>query len=103
MIRIYGFRFLLEKIVASRPKLEKYISQKDIVATLEIIDAFCISVKIRTQAKSPIRDIKDLYLLSLADTIPADYILTGDKDLLVLRTHNQTKILTYSDFVANYL
>lgn len=103
MIRIYGFRFLLEKIVASRPKLEKYISHKDIVATLEIIDAFCINVKIRTQAKSPIRDIKDLYLLSLADTIPADYILTGDKDLLVLRTHNQTKILTYSDFVANYL
>ena len=104
-LEIYVCKELVDELetVASRPKLEKYISHKDIVATLEIIDAFCINVKIRTQAKSPIRDIKDLYLLSLADTIPADYILTGDKDLLVLRTHNQTKILTYSDFVANYL
>ena len=41
---------------------------------------------------------KDLYLLSLAETVHADYILTGDKDLLVLRAHLQTRILTYSEF-----
>jgi predicted nucleic acid-binding protein len=37
-------------------------------------------------------------LLSLADTVQADYIVTGDKDLLVLQVHNQTKIVTYNDF-----
>ena len=30
-----------------------------------------------TKAQSSIRDAKDLYLLSLAETIQADYILTG--------------------------
>lgn len=45
-----------------------------------------------------IRDAKDLYLLSLAETVHADYILTGDKDLLVLEAHLLTRILTYSEF-----
>lgn len=27
-----------------------------------------------------VRDAKDLYLLSLAETVKANYILTGDKD-----------------------
>jgi predicted nucleic acid-binding protein len=51
-----------------------------------------------TKAQSSIRDAKDLYLLSLAETIQADYILTGDKDLLVLESHSQTQILTYSEY-----
>ena len=50
------------------------------------------------KAKSSIRDVKDLYLLSFAETIQADYILTGDKDLLVLESHQQTRIITYSEF-----
>ena len=35
-----------------------------------------------------------------ADEIEADYIITGDKDLLILQTHNQTKIVTYNEFIA---
>ena len=45
-----------------------------------------------------VRDAKDLYLLSLAETVKANYILTGDKDLLVLHKHKQTTILTLTDF-----
>jgi predicted nucleic acid-binding protein len=49
---------------------------------------------------SAVRDAKDLYLLSLADTVYADCIITGDKDLLSLHCHNQTQIMTYSGFVS---
>ena len=52
-----------------------------------------------TIVSSPLRDVNDLYLLALADTTKADYILTGDKDLLILQSYNQTKIVTYNEFV----
>jgi putative PIN family toxin of toxin-antitoxin system len=86
--------------VFSRGKIRKYVSVEDITEFFKLTEASCIFQKILVTAVSPIRDRKDLYLLSLADTIQADYILTGDKDLLVLQTHNQTQIVTYSAFVA---
>ena len=46
------------------------------------------------------RDVKDLYLLSLVDTIPVDYIISGDKDLLVLKKHNTTRTLDYNAFLS---
>lgn len=58
----------------------------------------CFYARIERKVISPIRDEKDLYLLALADTVQADYILTGDKDLLVLKKHNKTCILTYVEF-----
>ncbi len=86
------------KDVSQRGKIRKYIFEQDIWDTLKIMDAYCHFVSIKTKAQSPIRDAKDLYLLSLAETVHADYILTGDKDLLVLKAHLQTRILTYSEF-----
>jgi predicted nucleic acid-binding protein len=44
------------------------------------------------------RDEKDNFLLSLARDAQADYLLTGDKDLLVLRTFEKTQILTIAEF-----
>ena len=92
-ITVYVF-----KDVSQRGKIRKYIFEQDIWDTLKIMDAYCHFVSIKTKAQSPIRDAKDLYLLSLAETVHADYILTGDKDLLVLKAHLQTRILTYSEF-----
>ena len=79
------------KAVVQRPKLKKYIGEKDVLDTLELMSLYCFCVDIEKPAVSPIRDVKDLYLLSLADTIPADYIISGDKDLLVLGKHNETR------------
>ncbi|MBQ6204329.1 MAG: PIN domain-containing protein [Prevotella sp.] len=47
-----------------------------------------------------VRDPKDLYLLALADTIGADYIVSGDADLTDLGQHNQTRIIKITDFKA---
>ena len=40
--------------------------------------------------------------LSFAETVFADFILTGDKDLLALKTHKQTKIVTYREFETSH-
>jgi putative PIN family toxin of toxin-antitoxin system len=93
---------LVEEIqnISTKQKIRKYTSINDIKDISIIINKFCKYAIIRRTAISPVRDIKDLYLLSLADTVQADYIITGDKDLLTLKVHNQTKIVTYNDFVT---
>jgi putative PIN family toxin of toxin-antitoxin system len=88
------------KRTANNEKIKKYATEERIQQTLRLIEKCCVPAQIKTIAvSSGLRDADDLYLLSLADTIQADYILTGDKDLLSLRIHNHTKIITYHQFV----
>jgi uncharacterized protein len=46
------------------------------------------------------RDPKDDFLLALSIDSQADYLLTGDEDLLVLQKIEQTSILKIADFIA---
>jgi uncharacterized protein len=55
-----------------------------------------------TSVTSICRDTKDNYLLSLAKDAGANFLLTGDKDLLVLLTFETTTICTLSDFINNH-
>ena len=45
------------------------------------------------------RDQKDNFLLSLSKDSQANYLITGDKDLLDLKTLENTKIITMSDYL----
>lgn len=71
-----------------------------IVNLFELIHAKCKVINGYSDAESAIRDIKDLYLLSMAESIPADYLVTGDKDLLVLKNHQNTLIITFAEFIS---
>jgi hypothetical protein len=84
--------------VASRDKIQRYIPSTDVSDLLRIIRSFCHSVEIDVDAVSMIRDPKDLYLLSLAETIEAAYIISGDADLTTLRKHGNTRIITLAEF-----
>ncbi len=87
--------------IATEEKIRKYATDERLMQTLELMKASCISYNIgKVAVSSGLRDVNDLYLLSLADTVKADFILTGDKDLLSLQSHNQTKIVTYKEFTA---
>ena len=44
------------------------------------------------------RDPKDNFLLALAKDGSADYLITGDKDLLIMKEFENTKIVTLPDF-----
>ena len=64
-----------------------------------LIREHCYVIEDYPIADSGVRDIKDVYLLSMAEAIPADVVVTGDKDLLVLGKYQNTLILPYSDFL----
>ena len=86
--------------IAFRDKIKKYVTEQRIAETLELIETSCIYVTINnTVILSDLRDPNDMYLLDLAEKINADYILTGDNDLLVLRNHRQTKIVSFMEFM----
>lgn len=97
---IYVCEELLSEIinVARRDKIRKRVSENELQQLLKIIDAFCIKTTISQIAESIIRDPKDVYLLSLAETIDANYIVSGDKDLTDLNQHLKTRIVKLADF-----
>ena len=100
---VYVCARLVEEIrdVAERDKIRKYVTQTDIDDLLAIINAFCQFAVIHTEAPATaIRDPKDLYLLSLAETIGADYIVSGDADLTDIGQYDQTRIMKLADFKA---
>ncbi|MCA0363605.1 MAG: putative toxin-antitoxin system toxin component, PIN family [Bacteroidetes bacterium] len=49
------------------------------------------------------RDKDDNHVLQLAEYIQADYIITGDKDLLILESFLQTKIESPRDFFNQFI
>ena len=100
---VYVCERLIEEIrdVAGRDKIRKHLGPNDFNDLLSIIQAFCKFAFIEAQANSNVvRDPKDLYLLALADTIGASYIISGDTDLTDIGQYKQTKIINLSDFRA---
>ena len=83
-IDVYVCPQLLNEIkdVGNRPKIRSRIADDDVEQLFRLIKAYCIKTNIVNRSLVPIRDSKDLYLLSLSETINADYIISGDKDLL---------------------
>ena len=86
-------------VVLSRPKVSKYISTESVEAMWTLMREKCYAIEEYPVADADIRDPKDVYLLSMADAIPADFIVTGDYDLLTLGKYNRTPILSFSDFM----
>jgi putative PIN family toxin of toxin-antitoxin system len=86
--------------VARRPKFKRFFSISDIEEILEIMEEYAEFVKIQTPIKI-CRDPKDNFLLSLSVDGNADFLLTGDKDLLELTKIGETTILTISDFLQD--
>ena len=84
--------------VAQRPKFKKFFSVKDIEKLLEIFDQFAELIRIKSNLKL-CRDPKDNFLLNMAVDGKADYLVTGDKDLLVIEQIKRTQIITFRDLI----
>ena len=100
-VEVYVSEQLLEEIrtVVARPKFDNLISEETRFYFFEMVYDVCYFTDITVQSESPIRDIKDLYLLSMAESVPVDYIVSGDKDLTDLGEHAGIPILKYSEFL----
>ena len=84
--------------VVRRPKFRRFFSASDLEEILETIDEYADFVNVQTKI-DVCRDPKDNFLLSLAIDGNADFLLTGDNDLLDLIKFGETNIITISDFL----
>ncbi|WP_199317286.1 putative toxin-antitoxin system toxin component, PIN family [Planktothricoides raciborskii] len=84
--------------VTQRPKLQKYFSADKVKELLELLAVIGVSIEIRSEV-SLCRDAKDNFLLALAKDSQANFLITGDADLLTLGSFAGTKIITYQDFL----
>jgi putative PIN family toxin of toxin-antitoxin system len=83
--------------VTQRKQLKKYFPQKSVCELLNLFDTIAKKFEINP-TNFMCRDPKDNFLLDLIDVSMADYLVTGDKDLLALNPFKTAKILTPADF-----
>ena len=91
---------LMEELltVVSRPKFKKYFDNEDIEQLLNLVDFYGEMVDVKSDLKI-CRDAKDNFLLSLSKDGKADFLLTGDHDLLALERIDKTKIISISEYL----
>jgi uncharacterized protein len=83
--------------VTNREKLQKYFSKTDVTELINLLTTHAENIAI-ISTHFINRDPKDNFLLDLIDASQADYLITGDKDLLELNPFKTAKIITPSDF-----
>ena len=85
--------------VAHRPKILRYVNEEQIERVHQLMTQFCELFEVGDTASITNRDPKDIYLLALAESVPVDYIVSGDRDLTDLGSHTDIPILTYGQFL----
>jgi len=90
----------LEKAI-NKPYLAKKVvrAEYDKLVSRLRTDAELVDVQ---SAVDICRDPKDNFLLALAKGGNADYLITGDDDLLVLKEFEKTKIVKLGDFESSF-
>jgi putative PIN family toxin of toxin-antitoxin system len=86
--------------VADRPKFKKYFSKQDIEQLVDLFDVYGEIVDVKSNVKI-CRDAKDNFLLALSRDGKADFLITGDNDLLELTKFDETKIVNFSNYFGN--
>ena len=97
---VFSEELLAEFIeVAKRPKFKKYISTTDVSELLNSINQYALFFEV-LDIEEICRDPKDDFILALAKVSKANYILTGDNDLLVLKKIGKTNITTITSYLS---
>ena len=99
-ILLYSQELIDEFIeVAQRPRFKKYFSTDDLQTLLMTMSARAYFIEISSSIEV-CRDPKDNFLLALAKDGKGTHLITGDKDLLILKTYGKTKILTITEYLT---
>jgi len=85
------------ELVTQRPKLQKYFNQASVEELILLIKTIGKVYLIKPKHLLS-RDAKDSFLLDLIDISKADYLVTGDNDLLELSKFQTASILTPKEF-----
>jgi hypothetical protein len=82
-----------------KPKLKAYFVDNALDKMLSAFEPFTDLIEVETRVKI-CRDSNDDFLLSLSKDGKVDYLITGDNNLLDLKTFGKTKIVTIKDFIV---
>ena len=90
---------LIEEITrsAKHPKLKEYFNKEAVEEMFTSLEPYIDFIEVKSVVNI-CRDTKDNFLLALSKDGNANFLLTGDKDLLVLFKIGKTKIITISQF-----
>lgn len=83
--------------VLLRPKFKRYFSHEDIRELISLLLVKTERIEI-TKYYKECRDTKDNFLLNLCVSGNADYLITGDDDLLSLSPFHGVEIINYKQF-----
>ena len=87
--------------VTQRPKFKRYFtSSENVEELLNFLSTIGEMINLPETLPERCRDSKDDYLLELAVVSDADFLITGDKDLLVIQTIGDYQIVTAMEFDA---
>ena len=99
ILLLYSIDLISELIrVTSRPKFKKYFTDDVFFQLVEVFEAYGEEINIISNLQL-CRDENDNFLLNFSVDGNADFLVTGDKDLLVLKQIEKTKIVSYTDFL----
>jgi len=79
--------------VIQRPKIKKYFTKEKLDQLIDRFEDYGTMIEPKSKIQQ-CRDSNDDFLLELAIDGKADYLVTGDNDLLVLETIGDCKIIT---------
>ena len=85
--------------VIARPMFARYFS----IVERDSLEEFLVKTALPVSPSEKIelcRDPKDDFLLEIANAGDADYLVTGDEDLLVLKAIKRTRIIRLAEFRA---
>ena len=102
-IRFLFSKELIEEInsTTTKPKLKKYFQSNTVVEMLSTFEEYIDMIEVISSVLI-CRDPKDNFLLGLAKDGKADFLITGDKDLLDLGKTGKTIITTITDFLKMF-
>ena len=102
IVLLFSHELMTEFIdVTSREKLKPFFKEEDIASLIDLIEEYGEIVTVNSNVQI-CRDKKDNFLLALAKDGQADYLVSGDKDLLVLESFEKTKIVSLTSFRETY-
>ncbi len=84
--------------VLSDPKEGFILGEQEINDILKVILQYALLVQGQEKVNI-VRDPKDNHILSCALAAKAEYIVTRDKDILILKVFNNIKIITPEEFL----
>jgi len=85
------------QVVSQRKKFTKYFSEDNVKELTTFIRIIGEVFEIK-DCEEICRDPKDDFLLALAKVGRADFLVSGDKDLLEIKNYDKTKVLTMDEF-----